>query len=258
VDLTEIIVGWLILGAVSLCLQKVFKINWRGAKVPDEKGTGTPGTPIFESGQQFTATCFGGGLRHVYVKVKSHTTDELKIVIPEGTVFLSDDDLIQNMVCTSSCSAHIDVGETKTVSVRAACLNMRRAQPTAENGFQELVRPSEAHLAEDFKRLLHPPWTVRGLIMGGSDGRWTPFTECSSRIQQFAIWIITDNPRRSEFAGISRPMQTDPMQAVLVELGVARSGPDGPPSDAEIQAIKTLFCRCRIRVQGYRVFEKAS
>ena len=103
---------------------------------------------------------------------------------------------------------------SKQVDVSTACANMRLDVPSESDSLTiKGVAPTE-----DLLRLLELP----------------DFHGETFRVRQFAIWTITDNPRRTEYVGIGY-------------FGTG-SGPD----DDEMQRIGTLFEKAGIPTEKYR------
>lgn len=141
---------------------------------------------------------------------------EQTVVIPAGTIFIAGSGSVQNMVVRSTQRVSLSRFGNPEVSlnVPAACINMHRDVPAESDNFRLSSAPAEG----DLRKLLHLP----------------DFQSQSFRIQQFAIWTITDNPSRGEYVGIG-------------SYGFG-SGPD----DQEMKDIRSLFKKAGIDPAGYR------
>jgi len=134
-----------------------------------------------------------------------------------GTVFEPDSSRTQNMVTLVEKKVKLSTyGERKSFSIAVACANMNRDTPDKNDSF----KISTTKVPGDLSRLL----------------KLDKFHETSSRVQQFAIWTITDNPQRNGY-----------MRIVFIGFG---SG----PTDNEMQTIKELFINAGIPLVKYRAF----
>ncbi len=108
-------------------------------------------------------------------------------------------------------------GASRSVEIPVACANMQLGVPEETDQFTISTAPS----ADDLMKLL--------VLPGFLD---EPF-----RVQQFAIWTITDNPARGGYVGLGY-------------FGVG-SGPD----DEEMQRIRALFEQAGIPTDRYQAFQ---
>lgn len=165
---------------------------------------------------QFTVA--GHDLANIELTLKLRGVTPVEVVIPPGAIFVAESADLQNMMVRTKQRVWLDSSnpqETLTISV--ACINMERQVPTAS----DKLRLSETSGGGDLVKLLQLP-----------NFQGKPF-----RIQQFAIWTITDNPARTEYVGISS--------------GGGGSGPD----DQEIQSIRSLFQQAGIESGKYRALQ---
>jgi hypothetical protein len=147
---------------------------------------------------------WGNGLESIQLVLESRAETPLRIVIPPGTVLEPLDAGVQSMVVRERSVVPLpQLGSKESVTLAAACLNMRKATPHAGSGF----RLGSSQLAADLRRLLRTP----------------EFLAQTFRVQQFAIWTVTDNPEARESVGIGN-----------LELG---SGPD----KQEVSTIMAIF-----------------
>jgi hypothetical protein len=107
-------------------------------------------------------------------------------------------------------------GDSKSFKVAVACANMNRGTPDKDDSFK--ISPKGVPI--DLLALL----------------KLAEFHQTSFRIQQFAIWTITDNPDRNGYMGIG-----------LFGFG------SGPTED-EIRTIRKLFTNAGIPLTKYRAF----
>ncbi len=103
------------------------------------------------------------------------------------------------------------------MTIQVACANMERGVPEESDGFTIRGAP----VPEDLIKLLSLPG----------------FLDETFRVQQFAIWTITDNPGRGEYVG----------------LGYFGAG--SGPSDEEMQRIRALFNQAGIPIERYRALQ---
>ncbi len=165
---------------------------------------------------QFTVA--GHDLANIELTLKLRGATPVEVVIPPGAIFVAESADLQNMMVRTKQRVWLDSSnpqETLTISV--ACINMERQVPTAS----DKLKLSETSGGGDLVKLLQLP-----------NFQGKPF-----RIQQFAIWTITDNPARTEYVGISS--------------GGGGSGPD----DQEIQSIRSLFQQAGIESGKYRALQ---
>lgn len=161
----------------------------------------------------------GLGLETVSLEIASKSNNPLVILIPAGTVFKPVSPHLQKMVVR--IEQRIDLPPateeepSKWIPVPVAALNMKLATPGPEDELQVDTPVREP----DLKKLL----------------ALSALSAESFRVQQFAIWTITENPFRSGFASIE----------------VDAAGNIGP-TDAEIKTIIALFKQAGIATGKYR------
>ncbi len=155
----------------------------------------------------------GSGLESMRVSITSKSSDRLQIKVLPGTVFGASSRSVQSMVARDETSLSLAPGETRSVVVDVACINMHLGTPGAADTFS--VHSPES---EDLLTILQNP-NIR---------RYT------FRVQQFAIWTISDNPTRGGYVGLG--------------TGFTGSG----PSDDEIQQIRDIFTAAGVSPAKYR------
>lgn len=153
----------------------------------------------------------------IKIKITSTCSKHLSILIPPGIMFVAGAG-VQNMVVTKLETILLEPGDSRTAYVDAACANMELDVPVSSDSF---VLYTEA-INADLKKLLE------------LDG----FSDYTFRIRQFAIWTITDNPKRHEYMGIS-----------------SAGGWGTGPSDAEIETIKAIFQEAGISLTKYQALQ---
>ena len=139
------------------------------------------------------------------------------MAILPGLIFEAGASGVQNMVVIGHTVVLLSEGETDDVNVPVACSNMNLDMPSEENGFtirREATNP-------DLLKLLNLP----------------AFENQDFRVQQFAIWTISDNPARDDYVGLGY-------------YGVG-SGPD----DEEMQLIRSMFEQAGIDTGQYRALQ---
>jgi hypothetical protein len=154
----------------------------------------------------------------VSVTLSARSPSALEVIIPAGTLFGSPSETVQNMVVRAPTRAVIgpSPGEV-TVGVPAACVNMHRDVPRSAHQFSVAGTVQN----QDLLNLLGQSY----------------FPKQTFRVQQFAIWTITDNPARDEYVGIG-------------SFGFG-SGPD----DQEMEAIRSVLYWAGIPPEKYRAFQ---
>lgn len=162
---------------------------------------------------QFTVS--GNDLANIKLTLESRRDDPLVVVIPAGAIFMAESANLQNMMVRTEQRVRLTSSDREvSLTIPVACVNMERQVPAAS----DRLRLSTAAAGGDLIKLVRLP----------------DFQSQSFRIQQFAIWTITDNPARTEYVGIS-------------SFGVG-SG----PNDQEIQSIRSLFNQAGIESGKYR------
>jgi hypothetical protein len=164
------------------------------------------------------ATVSGDSLQFVEMTLESIAEELLdnllQVAIPVGTVFEAQSSGLQDMVVIESTVFELEsVGDILSDLVSVACKSMLDDAPSGDD---ELVVSSEPVSAD------------LGLLLGLSD-----FQDETFRVQQFAIWTITDNPTRYEY----------------VNLGTFMYG--SGPSDEEMSKIQDLFNSAGISTSKY-------
>ncbi len=156
----------------------------------------------------------GNGLDSVELTLSARRPGSLVVTIPAGTIFAATSGGVQNMVVREEQTVVLEGADAEvSLTVPAACINMTLEAPLTGNHFS-LGGPAGGDLA----RLVNLP----------------TFRERPFRVQQFAIWTITDNPAPDEYAGIGS------------------YGMGSGPSQEEMQLVRALFAEARISTNKYQ------
>ena len=147
---------------------------------PTSTPTPTP-VPMFDLATAITsglvqASITGSNLQNVYIILNSNSDNSINITIPAGTVFNSLSASAQNMIALSTQNLILTPHGTVSRTFSAACINMHLDTPNGQNSFTVRTTPT----SEDLIKLLN----------------LSNFNSETTRIRQFAIWTITDNPTR--------------------------------------------------------------
>jgi hypothetical protein len=164
------------------------------------------------------ASVNGKGLEQLNLKLKSQAKNNLEIDIPAGTMFESLMGGVQNMIVRRGALAVLKPGSELLLPLEVACANMEKSQPASGDMFKVGKSPVSADLLK---------------LLNLSD-----FHFASNRVQQFAVWTLTDNPPVGYFVGIS-----------------TNSGQTGGPSAAEITEMRRLFTAAGIDLVPFKVFQ---
>lgn len=157
----------------------------------------------------------GDGLEWIRIVLESMFDVPLEVTILPGTIFEAQSAGTQDMVVREAQTALLGTrGSRQSLTIPVACANMELGMPDGEDRFTI----GRAPVSEDLIKLLNLP----------------EFRDETFRVQQFAIWTITDNPTRDGYVGLGY-------------FG-AGSGPD----DEEMERIRTLFARAGISIDKYR------
>jgi tetratricopeptide (TPR) repeat protein len=161
---------------------------------------------------------FGAGsLDRILLTLTSNSEQALRVAILPGMIFNSQSASIQSMlVLTEKLVFLIPHERIESIKVDAACGNMQLDLPGKSDSLTLSLSPTSGDLME----LLSLP----------------DFQEETTRVRQFAIWTITDNPGRHDYMGIATGFQ------------IFGTG----PSDEEIGRIRALFEKSGIPTNKYK------
>jgi hypothetical protein len=164
------------------------------------------------------AKLHGDGLQNVVVELESLANAPLEVEIALGTMLEPARSAAQTMVVTVATTIDLEPGESGSWDLPAACAKMRRDEPGGDDLFTISRSPATGDLAR---------------LLAAED-----FAAASARVQQFAVWTITNDPARSRYVGLG---------STLNPFG---SG----PSDEEFAAIRELILGAGIEPRDYRAF----
>jgi hypothetical protein len=150
--------------------------------------------------------------------LKSTSDNPIEIIILPGTIFETQSAGVQNMVVIEQRIVSLKYrGNVSSRSVPVACASMELDQPDANDAFIISSIPAP----EDLTKLL--------ILLD--------FHNETFRVQQFAIWTITDNPPRDEY------------------VGLGSFGFGSGPKDEEMLKIRTLFEEAGISTDKYQALQ---
>jgi hypothetical protein len=164
------------------------------------------------------ATVHGYSLQNVNFTLKSYSDEPLRIKLDLGTMFNASSSDLMDLAALSSTTYYLQPHEGWSWYVQVTSATMAMSRVTPQNTDLLLISPITQN--QDLIQLLN------------CEG----FGNQTFRVQQFAVWTITDNPTRDGYRG----------------LGSA--GNFTGPSDSELQAIKDLFVAAGISTQNYQAF----
>ncbi len=170
----------------------------------------------------------GESLQRIDVRLVPHLEPEIEIgfevTILPGTLFQAPTGSLQDMVVRYGRTVmvrptfEISLDLEFELEISVACADMHLSGP--EGGEVYTVSMETPH--EDLVKLLSE----------------SSFPNQDFRVQQFAIWTITDNPWRNGYVGLSR-------------FGISGTG----PSDDEMELIRQLFTSAGIPLERYLAFQ---
>jgi hypothetical protein len=166
-----------------------------------------------------SVTGTGDGLQSLDLEVTSEVDFDLDVSIEVGTQLEPGVRGTQLMVVIDGQTVSLAANATVDITLDVACAEMHQDQPTGDDTFHVLDNAPVA----DLVRLLESP----------------DFSDQSGRVQQFAVWTITNNPRRNDYVGLTSGFD------------IFGTGPD----DDEITAIRDLFDTAGIDTTKYRALK---
>jgi hypothetical protein len=169
------------------------------------------------SGGEVDARIQGSGLDKLEVNLKSKADFSLEIVIASGAIFEAQSGGVQNMVVRRPAVVVLQPKTETSMELEVSCASMQKKEPRSSDSF----KIAQESAASDLQKLLALP----------------NLAFASQRVQQFAVWTLTDNPGRDAFVGIS-----------------ATGGFGTGPTDEELSAIKDLFSQAGIDPAAYNAF----
>jgi hypothetical protein len=168
-----------------------------------------------DSGLIEVNACGAGSLEVIELSLTSLSDVSLQIAILPGIVFKAQSTSVQSMVVIAEEMVLLSPFETlESIEVNAACYNMQLGMP----GESDVLTLEMTLVGGDLIKLLNLP----------------DFQKETYRVQQFAIWTITDNPERGEY------------------VGIGYWGMGSGPSDEELDRIRVLFEEAGITISNYQ------
>jgi hypothetical protein len=164
------------------------------------------------------ATVDGDGLQYIDLQLRSLADLPLIIEIGAGLMLDPQRNATQSMVVIADTEIDLAAMDDGSWDVPVACAEMRRDQPGESDTFD--IRTSRA--SGDLARLLNEP----------------EFGDHQFRVQQFAVWTITNDPLRRNYT---------PLGSTLSVFGTG-------PTDDEFNAIRDLLEAADIEPSDYRAF----
>jgi hypothetical protein len=151
------------------------------------------------------------------INLESQVDFDLEISIGPGTLFEAQSEGVQNMVARSGTVAVLRPQAEAFFRLEAVCVNMELETPSESDTF--LV--GQGAISDDLMTLINLP----------------EFRFESHRVQQYAVWTITENPGRCGYYE-------------LEDLFDVFSG----PTNDEVERNLSLFQRTGIDISQYQVF----
>jgi hypothetical protein len=149
----------------------------------------------------------------IEVEVSLEVEDSIELTIAPGTMFLAPSPDLQTMVVRQEMVLYLEPKREVSVKLEVACANMTLKAPGGGETYIVQIEPP----AEELRKLLGLP----------------EFQDGSFRLQQFAVWVITDNPPPGGF------------------VGLGSGGQGSPPSTDELAQIRAWFEKAGIAVENY-------
>lgn len=155
----------------------------------------------------------GDGFYALYGTLECRSESPIVVAIEPGTLFQPKAPADPEMVVTAQRIEPMHPGETSGISLRAAAVTMGKAAPQDTSVFELSATPA----AGDLAKLLQLPEL-------GSSG-----------VKQFAIWTVTQNPARGDYASIP-----------------VYGAPDRKPGQEDFESIRDLLQKAGIGSAPYR------
>ncbi|MBX3095614.1 MAG: hypothetical protein KF812_02010 [Fimbriimonadaceae bacterium] len=113
----------------------------------------TAGRPLTEfAGGQFAINCTGQNMNRANIQITNMSADPLRLFLPAGTILISDDSGVQNMVLAEDFAYQMSAESgTKSgpnlrqeaATVRVHCADISKKEPTSRTRFAILAAPSD-------------------------------------------------------------------------------------------------------------------
>lgn len=157
-----------------------------------------------------TVLAKGRSITEVYVDIENHLDKSLKIILTHGT-YLCAKGAHQNMVAREEVVFDVMPGETKYLTVPAACINAERDIPTKNDGFRGVKKV---------------PKTVERFLRESAGS--------SSNVVQAGVWAITDGYTRDQIR-----------ERLITTMPQSKGG--GAITDRDITIAKAILDRLEIQ-----------
>lgn len=165
-------------------------------------------------GRVVQTSAIGAGLASIRLSIETLHSTPMIVAIEPGTLFRARSKKTQNMVSRSSKLVFMEPHRGAIeLTVSAACANMNLKTPTSDDRFDV----ADDLTSDNMARLLSSK----------------AFKSSAFRVQQFAIWTLTDNPGRGGYVGIG----------AIVGTG---------PSKTELESIKLLFAQAGLNPSRFQ------
>ena len=141
-----------------------------------------------------SASVAGDAIDFTTVRLTNNSKRDISVTIPIGAYFAASNASVQNMAVRAPKTVTLWAGESTSVSVATACMNINREIPNSNNGFSiyGLNNPRLVRVMEKLKE-----------------------SNASYAVTQAAVWIVTDNP--SEYALLNTLVYTDGRRAISAD-----------------------------------------
>jgi len=160
----------------------------------------------------------GVSLESIEVEISLEVDESIELSILPGTTFLAPSPDLQTMVVRRQVFIFLEEKDEASLEVSVACANMRLEAPSGGETYIVEIEPP----AEELRKLMGLP----------------EFQDSAFRLQQFAIWTITDNPARNQY------------------VGLGTGGEGSAPSSTELQTIAGWFEAAGISLDSYPALRK--
>lgn len=172
----------------------------------------------FENDDMVNTTIQCADLQKMNITLKSNVDISILVSIIPGTLFETFSSSVQTMVARELREIILEPFVEISLELDVACAEMHLDTPGPGDSFTAVWPPTIPALSK--------------LVSSESF-----IEEDSFRVQQFAIWAITDNPSRGNF------------------VGLASIGTGSGPSDDELRQIHQLFIEAGIPMDEYQALD---
>jgi hypothetical protein len=160
----------------------------------------------------------GNGLEQLDISLESNLDISIMVSIVPGTLFETISSSVQTMVARELREIILEPHAVVDIELEVACASMHLNTPGPGDSFTAVWPPT----IPDLSKLVSSESFIE---------------EENFRVQQFAIWVITDNPPSGNFVG----------------LGSVGTG--SGPSEDEMDQIRQLFLQAGVSMEEYRALK---